>query len=187
MAVPDTTSVRSLGALRGRSYTKGRGIVPQALWVLFSPAVFVKVWFPNRLRVKVLRAFGAEIGSGVLIRHDVTIQWPWKLSIGDNTWLGVGVAIANIDEVTIGSDVCISQQAFVCSGSHDLRSPVFEYDNGPVVIENGAWVCARAVVLRGVRVGANSVIAANAVAAQDVPPNTMVLPGRQTSRPIDYS
>lgn len=180
----NSTSSRSLAALRGRSYDKGRGILHQALWVALSTMLFTQVWCPNRLRCSILRAFGASIGNGVLIKHDVRVQWPWKLSIGDNSWIGVGAYLYNIEQLTIGSDVCISQQAFLCTGSHDHRSPVFEYDNGPIVLHDGVWVGARAVVLRGVTIGANSVIGATALVASDVDASTVVLAPQSVRAPI---
>ncbi|HYN34598.1 MAG TPA: putative colanic acid biosynthesis acetyltransferase [Ilumatobacteraceae bacterium] len=106
----------------------------------------------------------------------MTVQWPWKLSIGDNSWIGTGAELCNLDDIVIGSDVCISQHVFLCAGSHDRSSPTFEFDNGPIVIENGAWVCARSTVLRGVTIGANSVIGATSLIAGDIPPNSLVRP-----------
>lgn len=177
-------SRRSLAALRGRSYDKGRGIVPQVLWVALSATVFMQVWCPSRLRCTILRVFGASVGRGVLIKHDVRIQWPWKLSIGDNSWIGTGAYLHNIEHLTIGSDVCISQQAFLCTGSHDYRSPVFEYDNRPIVVEDGVWVGARAVVLRGVTIGADSVIGATALIVSDVRASTLVLAPQPVQTPL---
>jgi putative colanic acid biosynthesis acetyltransferase WcaF len=144
--------------------------------VAISSLVVTKVWCPNRLRCAILRLFGARIGQGVLIRHAVTIQWPWKLSIGDNSWVGTGSELYNIDHITIGSDVCVSQQAYLCTGSHDRFSPTFDYDNGPIVIEDGAWLCARTTVLRGVKIGRNAVVAAGSLVSFDVPPDSMVRP-----------
>jgi putative colanic acid biosynthesis acetyltransferase WcaF len=169
-------SNRSLAARRGHPYDKGRGFIAQALWVAVSTLVFTQVWCPNRLRCSLLRWFGAEVGKGVLIRHRVTVQWPWKLSIGDNSWVGTGAELYNIDTIVIGSDVAISQQAYLCTGSHDRRSPTFEFDNGPIVVEDGAWLCARTTVLRGVTIGANSVIGATALISHDVPPDSIVRP-----------
>jgi putative colanic acid biosynthesis acetyltransferase WcaF len=158
--VSGARSTRSLAARRGHPYDKGRGFPTQALWVAVSTLIFTQVWCPNRLRCAILRWFGAEIGTGVLIRHRVIVQWPWRLSIGDNSWVGTNTELYNIDNIFIGSDVAISQHVYLCTGSHDRRSPTFEFDNGPIVIENGAWLCARSTVLRGVTVGANSVVAA---------------------------
>ncbi len=169
-------SHRSLGARRGKPYDKGRGALAQALWVGIQSTVFTRVWCPNRVRIALLRAFGASIGDGVLIRHRVRIQWPWKLTVGDNSWVGSDVELYNLDHITIGNDVCISQHAYVCTGSHDRHSPTFEFDNAPIVLEDGVWLCARTTVLRGVTVGANSTVAAAALVTRDVPPNSIVVP-----------
>lgn len=177
-------SNRSLAARRGHPYDKGRGLTWQAFWVAVSTLIFTQVWCPNRLRCAILRWFGAEIGTGVLIRHGVIVQWPWKLSIGDNSWVGTNTELYNIDDIEIGSDVCVSQHVYLCTGSHDRRSPTFDFDNGPIVIENGVWVGARSTVLRGVTIGANSVVAATALVTNNVPPDSIVRPPRANISPI---
>lgn len=169
-------SNRSLAARRGRPYDKGRGFVAQALWVAVSTLIFTQVWCPNRLRCALLRWFGADVGQNVLIRHRVRVQWPWKLSIGNDSWVGTDAELYNIDNISIGSDVCISQHVYVCTGSHDRRSPSFEFDNGPIVLEDGVWLCARSTVLRGVTIGANSVVGATSLVTRDVPPYSIVRP-----------
>ena len=156
-------SNRSLAARRGRPYDKGRGFVAQALWVAVSTLIFTQVWCPNRLRCALSALVRRRHRQGVLIRHRVRVQWPWKLSIGDNSWIGTGRELYNIDDIVIGSDVCISQHVYLCTGSHDRRSPTFEFDNGPIVIEDGVWMCARSTVLRGVTIGANSVVGATSL------------------------
>jgi putative colanic acid biosynthesis acetyltransferase WcaF len=163
----------SLGDFAGTGYDKGRHVVVQALWMaLRTPLSWW--WVPSNLRVRVLRLFGAAIGNGVLIRHDVRIHWPWKLTIGDNSWIGEGAWILNLEAVRIGRDCCISQQALLCSGSHQRRSPSFEFDNAPIHLGDRVWIAARSVVLRGVSVGDNAVVGANAVVARDVGPRELV-------------
>ena len=167
---------RSLGARRGRPYDKGRGFIWQAVWIAVQSTVFTRVWCPNALRITLLRALGAQIGDGVLIRHRVRIQWPWKLTIGANSWVGTDVELYNLDHIIIGNDVCISQHAYLCTGSHDRHSPTFEFDNAPIVVQDGAWLCARTTVLRGVTIGTNATVAATALVARDVPPDSIVMP-----------
>lgn len=128
-----------------------------------------------RVRIGILRGFGADIGQGVVLRHRVKIHWPWKLHIGDNSWIGEDAWILNLEPVTIGHDVCISQAVLLCTGSHLRDSPTFEFDNAPIVVEDGAWVAARATVLRGVTVGADSVVGATALVVADVAPGRTVL------------
>lgn len=176
-----STTSRSLAGFTGRGYDKGRSVVWQALWMLASSLVVSQWWCPLRLRVALLRAFGAEIGTGVVIKHRVRIHWPWKLTIGDHSWIGENAYLLNLEPVTIGHDVCISQEAMLCTGSHDHRSPTFEFDNAPIVVEDGAWVAARATVLRGCTIGRDAVVGAGALVTADVPAGAVVLAPRATT------
>jgi putative colanic acid biosynthesis acetyltransferase WcaF len=159
---------RSLGSFRGERYDKGRSVLWQALWFLVMNTVFMRWWCPLAIRVHILRAFGAQIGKSVVIRHRVRIHWPWKLTVGDNTWIGEGVWLLNLEPIAVGSDVCISQEVFLCTGSHDLESPTFEYDNGAITIHHEVWLCAQVLVLRGVTVDSQAVIGARAIVTKDV-------------------
>ncbi len=177
-AVPGRGAIlprRSLGEFTGRGYNKGRGPLIQVAWLVVSGIIVVRWWCPPRLRVSILRAFGAHIGRGVNIRHRVRIHWPWKLNVGDNTWIGEDSWILNLEPVTIGSDVCISQGVLLCTGSHDRRSRTFEFDNAPIVVEDGAWVAVRATVLRGSRIGHDSVVGATALVSGEIAPGSVVI------------
>lgn len=164
--------MRSLAAFKGTGYDKGRGKAWQAGWFALQNLVFAAWWCPAGLRPKILRAFGAQIGDGVFIRHRVRVLWPWKLSIGDHSWIGEGAWLLNLEPIQIAAHVCVSQEAFLCTGSHDNDDPAFEYDNGPIVVEQGAWIAARALVLRGVTIGENAVVRAGEVVSRDVPRQT---------------
>lgn len=172
---------RSLAGFSGAGYDKGRGPIIQILWLAISGTVLTRWWCPNSVRIAVLRAFGADIGAGTLVRHRVRIHWPWKLVIGSNTWIGEESWLLNLEPVTIGDDVCISQGVLICTGSHDRRSPTFEFDNAPIAIADGAWVAARATVLRGVTIGERAVVGATALVTADVPAGTTVLAPRATT------
>jgi putative colanic acid biosynthesis acetyltransferase WcaF len=169
---------RRLDQFTGAGYDKGRPPAVQVLWLLASGLVVRRWWCPAGLRTAILQAFGATLGTGVLIRHDVRIHWPWKLAVGDHSWIGEGTWILNLEPVTIGAQVCISQEVLLCTGSHDRTSPSFEFDNAPIRVEDGAWVAARATVLRGVTVGADAVVGATALVTRDVPPGGTVLAPR---------
>lgn len=173
---------RRLAGFTGRGYDKGRGFLVQIAW-LTTQSVLLQHWFcPVALRIAVLRAFGAQIGRNVLLRHRVRIHWPWKLTIGDDCWIGEGTWILNLEPVRIGSNVCVSQDVLLCTGSHDRRSPTFEFDNGPITVEDGAWIAARATVLRGVTVGEHAVVGATALVVDDVPPEALAVAPRAQLR-----
>ena len=115
-----------------------------------------------------LRMFGARIGSGVVVKPRVTIKYPWKLAVGDHSWIGEQVWIDNLDQVTIGAHVCISQGALLLCGNHDYKKPTFDLITGPIVLENGVWIGAKASVAPGVTCGSHSVLAMGGVATKNL-------------------
>lgn len=173
---------RSLRDFTGKGYDKGRPLPVQALWFAVLHLAFRAWWFPARLRPPLLRAFGARIGSRVIIRRGVRVQWPWKLAVGDDVWIGEDAWFMNLEPVTLENDVCVSQGAVLCTGSHQRLSPTFEFDNAPIHLCSGSWVAVRAVVLRGVTVGKDAVVGANAVAHRDVAAGDVLSAGAARSR-----
>lgn len=165
---------RRLGGFTGAGYDKGRPLPVQALWFAVLNLVFVQWWCPGRLRPLLLRAFGATVGTGVVIRHRVRVLWPWKLVVGDDVWVGEDAWLLNLEPITLEHDVCLSQGVLLCTGGHQRRSPTFEYDNGPITVRAGAWVAARATVLRGVEIGPDAVVAACARVGEHVPAGAVV-------------
>lgn len=175
MSAPQPPVRRRLATFTGSGYDKGRPFVIQLSWLLVSGLIFTRWWCPASLRARLLRLFGAQVGSGTVIRQGVRIHWPWKLTVGDHTWIGEGAYLLNLEPISLGNDVCLSQQALLCTGSHDHREASFDFDNAPIDVEDGVWVAARATVLRGVRIGTGAVVGATALVTQDVPPGSIVL------------
>jgi len=154
---------RDLSAFTGVGYDKGRSRLWQAAWFATMNLVFSKWWLPARFRPVILRAFGATVGERVLIRHRVRVLWPWKLTIGDDCWIGEGVWLLNLEPIVLEDDVCLSQESLLCTGSHRRADPAFEFDNAAIRVRQGAWVAARATVLRGSTIAAGEVVGAHSV------------------------
>ena len=163
MSAVETAPERDLAAFTGAGYDKGRSVLWQAAWFAVMNLVFMKWWLPARFRPAILRAFGASVGERVLIRHRVRVLWPWKLTIGDDCWIGEGAWLLNLEPIALADDVCVSQEAFLCTGSHDHRDPAFEFDNAPIAVGAGAWITARATVLRGTTILPGEVVVSEAV------------------------
>ena len=158
-------------------YDKGRNMAWQAGWFAVQNLIFGAWWCPTRLRPKLLRMFGADVGTNVFIRHRVRVLWPWKLSIGSDSWIGEDVWLLSLEPIVVGSDVCLSQGVFLCTGGHDRRSADFRYDNGRISIGDGVWVATQALILRGVSVGTGSVVGARALISRDVTPGSRIRAG----------
>jgi putative colanic acid biosynthesis acetyltransferase WcaF len=172
-----TFSPWSLKDFTPAGYDKGRSVFWQAAWFATMNLVFIKWWCPRCIRVRLLRAFGASIGSSVVIRHRVRILWPWKLEVGDCSWIGEGSWLLNLEPILIGTNVCVSQEAFLCTGGHDRRDPSFRYDNGPITIADNSWIATQALILRGVTVGNGVVVGARAVVTRSLPAHATVSAG----------
>lgn len=162
-----------LGSFRPQTF-QGRGRGWQFAWYLVSLAFFESGLMPaSRVLVALLRLFGAKLGRGVVVKPNVRVKFPWKLTVGDHVWIGQGVWIDNIDHVVLGSHVCVSQEAYFCTGSHDYRSQSFDLVTKPIRVDDGAWITARVTLLGGAVVGANAIVTAGSVVSGEVPPGVI--------------
>ena len=144
-------------------FRRSRPLWFEYLWMILERIFVNNSLQPStRIRVTVLRLFGATIGRDTLIRN-IHVKFPWNLHIGDRCWLGEGVWLHNQDTLTIGADTVISQQSFITTGSHDSRETM-DLVTRPVRIGRGVWVTSRCIVLAGVEIGENAVLTPGSVA-----------------------
>ncbi len=122
------------------------------------------------IRSGILRLFGAKIGKKVIIRPTARFTYPWKVIIGDYSWIGDDVVIYSLDKIEIGSHSVISQACYLCTGSHDLTDPQFVLITAPIRIGNGVWIAADCFIAPGVSIGANTVVGARSTVFKDLPP-----------------
>ncbi|AFV97994.1 hypothetical protein B649_08410 [Candidatus Sulfuricurvum sp. RIFRC-1] len=118
--------------------------------------------------MSLLRFFGSKIGTGVVIKPNVHIKYPWFLTIGDHCWIGEGVWIDNLAQVTIGANVCLSQGSYLLTGSHDYKKNTFDLITRPITVEEGTWIGAKAIVCPGVTCHNHSVLAVGSVAVSNL-------------------
>lgn len=158
-----------LSDFSGDSFNKGAGALKRTLWY-FVNAFFVRAsWNPFMApKIWLLRLFGAKIGKGLVLKNNVVVKSPWNLIVGDDCWIGEGCWIDDLDKVTIDNNVCISQGAMLLTGNHDYTIYNMPYRNAPIVIEDGAWIGAMAIVCPGVNVGKNAVLAVGSVATKNM-------------------
>lgn len=139
------------------------------LWY-FTNMLFFKTLlpFPSSFKTKLLKLFGAKMGTSVVIKPNVNIKYPWFLTIGDDSWIGEGVWIDNLAQVNIGKNVVLSQNAYLLTGSHDYKKETFDLLLGEITLEEGVWIGAKAVVCPNVKCFNHSVLAVGSVATHDM-------------------
>ncbi len=118
---------------------------------------------PSKIKISVLRLFGAKVGCGIIIKPNVNIKYPWLLTIGDYCWIGEGVWIDNLGVVTMGSNVCLSQGCYLLTGSHDYKKESFDLIVGSIYLESGVWIGAKAIVCPNVICKTHSILTAGSV------------------------
>lgn len=135
----------------------------EGIWMVFE-LLFVtnSLQISSKLRIAVLRMFGAQIAEGVIMRPRTRVKFPWHLKIGKNCWIGEGVWISNKAPLEIGDNVVISQESFITTGSHEVYTTM-DTTVSPIVIRDGVWISSRCIILQGVEVGVNTVITPGSV------------------------
>ncbi len=143
----------------------------QLFWYVICILFFESSWLPfYRVKIWLLRLFSAKIGQGLVIKPKVYIKYPWNLEVGDDVWIGEGVRIDNLALVKLGSNVCVSQNAFLLTGNHNYRSAGFELMTGSISIEDEVWVgassivCPNTVLTKGCIITVGSVISGTTTA-----------------------
>ena len=125
-------------------------------------------------RSAVLRLWGAKIGKRCAVAASAKIWAPWQLEIGDYVALGPRSEIYNVAKIIMGSNITVSQDAYLCTASHDISQLKKPLVTKPINLGDSTWIAARAIVLPGVTIGEGAVVAAGAVVTKDVEPWTVV-------------
>ncbi len=115
-----------------------------------------------------LRLFGAKIGKKVIIRPSAQITYPWKLTIGDYSWIGDEVVLYTLGNIEIGSNTIISQRSYLCTGSHDYNDEKFSIYAKPIVVKNSCWLATDVFVAPGVVIEDEVVIGARSSLYKDI-------------------
>lgn len=123
-------------------------------------------WLPKSfspLRIWALRAMGAQIGPHCLVLPGVSVLMPWNLVLDDHVAVGRGVNFYNFAPVRVRRMTVVSQDTYLCTGSHDFNDPHMPLTYQPIDIGSECWVAAGVFVGPGVTVPDGVVIGARAV------------------------
>lgn len=155
---------------RGRS-----GWYVQLWWIVQSIFFNSSPQFMYGWRRFLMRSFGAKIGKNVILRPSMHTQFPWKVEIGDSTWIGDDVVLYSLGQITIGKDVVISQKSYLCTGSHDYSKIAFPIYSEPITIQNGCWLATDVYIGPGVTIEAGTVVGARSSVFKSLPGNKICM------------
>lgn len=161
---------QNLDKFRVPSGFRGRSAPVVVLWQLVQSTLFglsPQPFFAWR-RV-LLRLFGAKIGRKVLLRPTARVTYPWKVEIGDFSWIGDHVEIYSLDRISIGCHSVVSQRSYLCSASHDMHDVKFSYITAPISIGDQVWIASDVFVGPGVSIGRGAVVGVRSMVLSDIP------------------
>lgn len=119
----------------------------------------------------VLRLFGAKIADHVWVQASARIEFPWNLEMERYATIGQRAYIYNLAKITIKEFATVSQQVFLCTGTHDYTKPDMPLVTKPIIIGKGAWLAADVFVSPGITIGDHAVVFARSVVVKDLPPD----------------
>ncbi len=147
----------------------------RAVWGIVDAALYRHVPRPLfGVRRLMLRAFGAKVAGTAKPYPSARIYAPWHLEMRAHSAIGARVKIYNVAPILLLEDCTVSQDASLCTASHDFRSPDFALVAARIIVGRGAWVAAEAFLGPGVILGDGAVVGARAVVVRSVPPHAVV-------------
>jgi len=135
-------------------------------WILFFRPTpkHLYVW-----RLFLLKIFGSRIRGRPYVAPSTVIKMPWHLEMEDRACLGPESVVYNLGWVILRERCTVSQQAYICAGTHDFSDPGLPLMIGKIEIGKDVFIGARAFILPGIQIGDGAVIGACSVVTRDMP------------------
>ncbi|AUC59902.1 putative colanic acid biosynthesis acetyltransferase WcaF [Cyanobacterium sp. HL-69] len=168
--VLDTEPWFNLSKYNQNHFDRGKPLWFILLWWIVEGIIFPLTPHNfNGVRRTLLKLFGAKVGKQVVIRSSARFLYPWKVEIGDYSWIGDRTYFYSLDKIIIGSHTVISQHSYLCTGSHDYNQTTFDLITSPIMIGNGVWVASDCFIAPGVKIGANTIIGTRSTVLHNIP------------------
>lgn len=132
---------------------------------------------PEENRSEILKELFGSTGENFCIKPNFRCDYGYNIYVGENFFANYDCVILDVCKVTIGDNCMLAPRVCIYTATHPLdaqtRISGLEYGK-PVVIGNNAWIGGSSVILPGVTIGNNVVVAAGSVVVKDVPDNVVV-------------
>ena len=108
------------------------------------------------------------------VRSEMVAYSKGKIEIGNRVFINYGASISAHQLVSIGDECQIGSYVIMMDNDyHQVEDRTKPGISAPIILEKNVWLGVRVVVLKGIRIGENSVIGANSVVSRDIPPNCL--------------
>jgi maltose O-acetyltransferase len=160
---------------------------PNMLWNIFNAQLrlrgaqklpfSVRLWGRAKVHGGGQVTFGERVRIfGTMVPVDITAWTGGRLEIGHGVFINYGTTISAHELVTIGNDCQIGQEVIINDNDyHDIFDKRKTPPSQPVILEDRVWLAARVIVLKGVHIGHDSVVAAGSLVTKDIPPCSLAM------------
>lgn len=129
----------------------------------------------DEFKRQIIAELFGSVGENVCIEHNFHCDFGFNIHVGNNFYAGYNCTILDMAEVKIGDNCLIAPNVGIYTAGHNIH-PADRHKTGfakPITIGNNVWIGGHCVIIGGVTIGNNSIIAAGAVVTRDVPPDTV--------------
>jgi len=166
--------IQNLNLYKTPDNFRGKSKITVQLWWLVQALFFSTTpQFMYGWRRFLLKCFGAKIGKNVIIRPSAKFTYPWKIKIGDYSWIGDDVVLYSLGEIEIGAHTVVSQKSYLCTGSHDYTKNNFPIYSKKIIIKDECWLATDVFVSPGVTIGRGTVVGARSTVIKDLNSNSV--------------
>ena len=127
-------------------------------------------------RVELIKDLFGSVGANPSIEHNFHCDFGYNIHVGDHFYAGYNCTLLDMEEVRAGHNCMIGPNVGIYTAGHSIE-PKDRNKSGyaiPIKIGHDVWIGGSCVILPGVMIGDNSIVAAGSVVTKDVPANTIV-------------
>ena len=128
-----------------------------------------------QLKIELLTELFGTVGNGISVEHNFHCDLGYNIHVGENFYAGYNCTILDMAEVRIGDNCLIAPNVGLYAAGHNIN-PVNRHKTGfakPITIGNNVWIGGHCVIVGGIKIGDNSIIAAGSIVTKDVPENAI--------------
>lgn len=155
------------------NWNRGKNFLFELIWQVFFKSIISSSLPGTIWRKYILISFGAKLGKSIRLSPGIKIKMPWRLIVGDFSWIGEDVWIDNLSTVQIGNNVCISQGVYFCTGNHNFKKASFNLICKSIIIDSESWIGSKSIIGPGNKIGRGSVVKMGSIITEDIPPQSI--------------
>lgn len=126
------------------------------------------------LRLGWMKLLMSHLGKNACFLRHIRLHTPWRINIGDNVVVNLGVMLDGRKGLKIGKNVDIGEYVCIWTLQHSINDGTHSLVGAPVIIEDNVWIAPHSIILPGTVIGEGGVVSTGSVVTKDVPPHTLV-------------